>query len=445
MATILICDDEKNIRDGLQKSLEYEGYIVETAENGKQGIQRVYKGGVDLVIADLKMPEMPGEEMLAAMLEFDRHIPVVIITGHGDVEKAVEMMRLGAYDFLTKPLNLDKLTLIVARALENKSIRREKEALERRVDYADDFHGMVGRSRFMQKVYEQIRSVAPTKATVLIEGESGTGKELVADAIHALSDRKDQPLIKVNCAALSEGVLESELFGHEKGAFTGALARKIGRFEAANRGTIFLDEIGEISASLQVKLLRVLEQHVIERVGSNDPVPVDIRIIAATNKRLAEEVKEKRFREDLFYRLNVVRIDLPPLRDRREDIPLLIDNFIKEFAVEHKKEITQTAPKVYKMLSSHQWEGNIRQLRNTIENMVVMSRGTSLSEDNIPDEIAAKVASASAFSVDEMITLDELEKRYINHVLAATQFNKLKAAKTLGIERATLYRKIGEE
>ncbi|MBI4978818.1 MAG: sigma-54-dependent Fis family transcriptional regulator [Spirochaetes bacterium] len=443
MATILIVDDEKNIRDGLCKSLEYDGYAVHTAENGKEGIARVYKGGIDLVIADLKMPEMSGEEMLAEMLEFDRYIPVIIITGHGDVGKAVEMMRLGAYDFLTKPLNIDKLSLIVARALETKRIKREKDVLESRVVYDESFQGMIGKSRSMQKIYDQIKSVAPTKATVLIEGESGTGKELVANAIHALSDRVKAPLIKVNCAALSEGVLESELFGHEKGSFTGAMARKIGRFEAANTGTIFIDEIGELTPALQVKLLRVLEQHVIERVGSNEPIPVDIRIITATNKHLLDEVREKRFREDLFYRLNVVKIELPPLRERREDIPLLINNFIKEFSREHRKEIQEIAPKVYKTLSSMRWDGNIRQLRNTIENMVVMSSGSALTENNIPGELSSEPA-AGGFTVEGMPLLEEVEKQYISHVLAAHKFNKVKAAKVLGIERATLYRKMGE-
>lgn len=444
MAHILIVDDEKNIREGLKKSFEYEGYAVEAAEDGKAGINRIYKGGIDLVVADLKMPELSGEEMLKEALAFDKTIPVIILTGHGNIEKAVEMMRLGAYDFLTKPLNLDKLFLIVARALETRSIRREKESMEKRIGYEASFHGMVGRSAKMQKIYDAIRQVADTSATVLIEGESGTGKELVAEAIHTLSKRNGAPLVKVNCAALSEGVLESELFGHEKGSFTGASERNIGRFEAANTGTIFLDEIAEISPAIQVKLLRVLEENTIERVGSNTPIPVDIRVITATNKHLQDEVKAGRFRDDLFYRLNVVRIPIPPLRERREDIPLLINNFFKEFSQEHEKNIEHIEKKVYKILQSQYWQGNVRQLRNTIENMVVMAKTETISEDDIPDDLLGGIdgGKEASFTVEEEVPLEEIERRYINHVLAQNKFNKLQTAKILGIERATLYRKL---
>lgn len=444
MARILVVDDEKNIREGLSRSLEYEGYESVVASDGKEAIAEVYKGGIDLIIADLKMPNLTGEELLSEVLDFNKSIPVVILTGHGNIEKAVEVMRMGAYDFLTKPLNLDKLSLIVARALESRNIKREKESLEKRIDYNGTFHGMIGRSKKMQKVYDAIRQVADTKATVLIEGESGTGKELVAEAIHKMSPRANGPLIKVNCAALSEGVLESELFGHEKGSFTGASARKIGRFEAANKGTIFLDEIGEISASIQVKLLRVLEERTIERVGSNESVSVDIRVITATNKNLSEEVEAKRFREDLFYRLNVVKIEMPPLRERREDIVSLADSFFKEFSKEHNRNIESIEPKVYKILSAAYWEGNVRQLRNTVENMVVLSHGGQITENDIPDEIVfrGEENKRGDFVVDGEISLSELEKRYINHILGANKFNKQKAAKILGIERTTLYRKL---
>ena len=437
MPKILVIDDEKNIRDGIKKSLEYEGYEVVTAENG---IETVYKGGIDLVITDLKMPEKTGEEFLHDILEFDKHIPVIILTGHGNIETAVDMMRLGAYDFMTKPFNIDKMLLIIARALENKNIKKTNETLEKRVDYHESFYGMIGHSSKMLKVYEAIKQVARTKATVLIEGESGTGKELVANAIHQISDRAKQPYITVNCAALSEGVLESELFGHEKGSFTGAIDKKIGRFEAANKGTIFLDEIGEINQVVQVKLLRVLEERVIERVGSNTPISVDIRVIAATNKKLSEEIKEGRFREDLYYRLNVIKIEMPPLRERREDIPLLIDNFIKEFSQVHNIEITNVDKKVYKLLSSLQWEGNVRELRNTVETMVVMSKDGKIDESNIPNWVLT--SSTDDFIIDKEMTLEELEKKYINHLLSKNNFNKAQVAKILGIERATLYRKL---
>lgn len=440
MPKILVIDDEKNIRDGIKKSLEYEGYEVVTAENGEKGIETVYKGGIDLVITDLKMPEKTGEEFLHDILEFDKHIPVIILTGHGNIETAVDMMRLGAYDFMTKPFNIDKMLLIIARALENKNIKKTNETLEKRVDYHESFYGMIGHSSKMLKVYEAIKQVARTKATVLIEGESGTGKELVANAIHQISDRAKQPYITVNCAALSEGVLESELFGHEKGSFTGAIDKKIGRFEAANKGTIFLDEIGEINQVVQVKLLRVLEERVIERVGSNTTISVDIRVIAATNKKLSEEIKEGRFREDLYYRLNVIKIEMPPLRERREDIPLLIDNFIKEFSQVHNIEITNVDKKVYKLLSSLQWEGNVRELRNTVETMVVMSKDGKIDESNIPNWVLT--SSTDDFIIDKEMTLEELEKKYINHLLSKNNFNKAQVAKILGIERATLYRKL---
>lgn len=440
MPKILVIDDEKNIRDGIKKSLEYEGYEVITSENGEKGIETVYKGGIDLVITDLKMPEKTGEEFLKDILDFDRNIPVIVLTGHGNVETAVEMMRLGAYDFLTKPFNLDKMSLIIARALESKNIKKTKETLEKRLDYDENFYGMIGHSSKMLKVYEAIKQVARTKATVLIEGESGTGKELVANAIHQISERSKRPYITVNCTALSEGVLESELFGHEKGSFTGAVDKKIGRFEAANKGTIFLDEIGEISQAVQVKLLRVLEERVIERVGSNTPIEVDIRVIAATNKRLSEEVKDGKFREDLYYRLNVIRIDMPPLRERRDDIPILIDAFIKEFSNAHLIEINSVDKRIYKTLSSLPWEGNVRELRNTVETMVVMSKDGKIDESDIPDWVFNSIKDK--FIIEENVTLEELEKRYINYLLSHNNFNKAQVSKLLGIERATLYRKL---
>lgn len=442
MPKILVIDDEKNIRDGIKKSLEFEGYEVVTAENGDKGIDTVYKGGIDLVITDLKMPEKTGEEFLKDILDFDKHIPVIVLTGHGNVETAVDMMRLGAYDFMTKPFNLDKMLLIIARALESKNIKKTNETLEKRLDYNGSFYGMIGHSSKMLKVYEAIKQVARTRATVLIEGESGTGKELAASAIHQISDRVKQPYITVNCAALSEGVLESELFGHEKGSFTGAIDKKIGRFEAANKGTIFLDEIGEINQIVQVKLLRVLEERVIERVGSNASIDVDIRVIAATNKKLSEEIKDGKFREDLYYRLNVIRIEMPPLRERREDIPLLIDNFINEFSNVHSIEIKSVDKRVYKILSSLQWEGNVRELRNTIETMVVMSKDGNIDESNIPDWTLK--SNDANFVVNNNVTLEELEKMYINHLLSRNNFNKAHVAKILGIERATLYRKLKE-
>ena len=440
MSKIIIIDDEKNIREGIKKSLEYEGYEVLAFDDGNKAIERVYKGEIDLVITDLKMPEKSGEEVLADILDFDNKLPVIVLTGHGNVERAVEMMRLGAYDFLTKPFNLDKMSLIIARALESRRIKIENEVFEKRFDYSKTFYGMIGRSKKMIKVYDFIKQVSRTNATVLIEGESGTGKELIASAIHQNSNRVNAPFITVNCAALSEGVLESELFGHEKGSFTGAFDKKIGRFESANKGTIFLDEIGEINQSVQVKLLRVLEERVIERVGSSTPIEVDIRVIAATNKKLADEIKIGNFREDLYYRLNVIKIELPPLRDRKEDIPVLIDFFVHEFRVMHSINIESVDKQVYKILSSLPWNGNVRELRNIIETMIVMSKDTVLKVADIPDSIMSK--SSDSFEVEDIISLQELESRYIHYVLAKNNFNKAQTAKALGIERATLYRKI---
>ena len=442
MAKIIVIDDEKNIRDGIKKSLEYEGYEVLSFESGNKALEVVYKGGIDLVISDLKMSEKTGEEILEDIVEFDNKLPVIILTGHGDVEKAVEMMKRGAYDFLTKPFSLNKMSIIISRALESRKIKEVKESLEKRIDYDENFYGMIGRSKKMIKVYEFIKQVAPTKATVLIEGESGTGKELVASALHQSSNRREYPFITVNCAALSEGVLESELFGHEKGAFTGALDKKIGRFEASNKGTIFLDEIGEINQNVQIKLLRVLEERIIERVGSNKPIEVDIRIITATNKRLLEEIKEGRFREDLYYRLNVIKIEMPPLRERKEDIPVLIDFFIKEFSITHSIEIISVDKNIYKILSSLSWEGNIRELKNTIETMIIMSKDGKISLEDIPKYVISN--SKNDFTVNGIIPLSELENRYINYALAKNNFNKAQTAKALGIERATIYRKLEE-
>ena len=445
MPKILVIDDEKNIRDGIKKSLEYEGYEVVTADNGEKGIETVYKGGIDLVITDLKMPEKTGEEFLKEILEFDKHIPVIVLTGHGNVETAVDMMRLGAYDFMTKPFNLDKMLLIIARALESKNIKKTNETLESRVDYHESFYGMIGHSPKILKVYEAIKQVARTKATVLIEGESGTGKELVASAIHQISDRAKQPYITVNCAALSEGVLESELFGHEKGSFTGAIDKKIGRFEAANKGTIFLDEIGEINQTVQVKLLRVLEERVIERVGSNTPIDVDIRVIAATNKKLSEEIKEGKFREDLYYRLNVIKIEMPPLRERREDIPLLIDFMIKEYARKLNKDVEYIDEGVLDTLIKYKWPGNIRELQNIIEYSVNMSHSNRITIDILPSKIKQKSNDYILIEDKNIETLEELEKREI--IKALNKYKNYKkdkdlVAEALGISRATLYRKL---
>ena len=337
--TILIIDDEKNIREGLAEALELDGYKTKTAATGKEGLGLVGLGDIDLVITDLRMDGISGEEVLKRIVTETPGIPVIVLTGHGSIDSAVDAMRNGAYDFLTKPLNLDRLSLIVKRALQGRELAIRHHQLEDELAGKRAFESIIGKSAEMQRIFEMVRRAADTKASVLITGESGVGKELIANALHNLSSRRDKPFIKVHCAALSETLLESELFGHEKGAFTGASARKRGRFELANTGTIFLDEIGEINQNVQIKILRVLQDKKFERVGGEETLEVDVRIIAATNRDLLQEIQEKRFREDLYYRLNVVHIHVPPLRERKEDLPLLIAAFLAEFVKENGKQI----------------------------------------------------------------------------------------------------------
>ena len=362
--TILIIDDEKNIREGLSAALELDGYSVKLAANGAEGLALIEKGDIDLVITDLRMPGISGEEVLAKVRGESPGIPVIVLTGHGSIDTAVDAMRNGAYDFLTKPLSLDRLSLIVKRALAGRELEIRHSSLQQELNAQASFESIIGKSAEMQRIFQMVRKAADSKASVLITGESGTGKELIANALHNLSPRKSNPFIKVHCAALSETLLESELFGHEKGAFTGAAARKRGRFELANTGTIFLDEIGEINQNVQIKILRVLQDKRFERVGGEETLEVDVRVIAATNRNLEEEIAQGRFREDLFYRLNVVHIQVPPLRDRKDDIPLMLNAFLDEFNRENNKSITGFDSRSRSALYKYDWPGNIRQLRN---------------------------------------------------------------------------------
>jgi DNA-binding NtrC family response regulator len=382
--TVLIIDDEENIRNGLAANFELEDYEVKTAANGKDGLDLVAKGDIDLVITDLRMDGISGEEVVKRVTTETPGIPVIVLTGHGSIDAAVEAMKSGAYDFLTKPLNLDQLNLIVKRALENRELSLQHKLLKEEIESSACLEQMIGRSAEMQKVFSMIKKVAPAKASVLITGESGVGKELVANAIHNLSGRKDKAFIKVHCAALSESLLESELFGHEKGAYTGADSMQKGRFELAHGGTIFLDEIGEINQNVQIKILRVLQEKTFERVGGEKSISVDVRIVAATNKNLEEEVKAGRFREDLYYRLNVVHLKVPSLKERKDDLPLLIDSFIKKFAAENEKEIIGIDSKAKAALLKYDWPGNIRQLQNCIESSVVMSNGKQIKLEDLP-------------------------------------------------------------
>ncbi len=443
---VLIVDDEKNIREGLGKSLEMDGYRIYLAENGKKGLEIVNNEEIDLIITDLKMPVLSGEELLKKVTSANPNIPVIILTGHGSIETAVNAMRNGAFDFLTKPVNLDRLSLLVKRALSNRQLILKHRALEEEVDRLSRrqrFSSIIGKSAQMRKVMEIVEQVADTKASVLITGESGVGKELVANAIHNLSSRRDKNLIKVHCAALSESLLESELFGHEKGAFTGAIARKKGRFELADQGTIFLDEIGEINQTVQIKILRVLQEKKFERVGGEETLDVDVRILSATNRDLKSEIEKGTFREDLYYRLNVVNIHVPPLRERKEDISLLAAAFLKEFVQENGKNIEGIDPKVHLALYNYNWPGNIRELRNCIESSVVMCKGKVITMDDMPPSIAAG-KDEGYIHLSPGISLEDAEKEIIRMTLIHEKGNKTRTAEILGIGRKTLHRKIKE-
>jgi len=444
--SVLIVEDEKNIREGLGKAMELDGHAVFLAGNGKEALKIMERQEMDLVITDLRMPELSGEDLLKRLSQAYPTVPVIVLTGHGTIENAVNAMRDGAYDFLTNPVILDRLSLLGKRALSSRELVRQHRALQE--EGAKDaerrrYSAIIGKSPQMRRIMEVVEQVSQTKASVLITGESGVGKELVADAIHNISGRKDKPFIKVHCAALSEGLLESELFGHEKGAFTGAIARKKGRFELAHGGTIFLDEIGEISQSVQIKILRVLQEKAFERVGGEETLEVDVRIISATNRDLKEEISKGNFREDLFYRLNVVNIHVPPLRERKEDIPLLAAAFLKEFAEENGKPIEGLDPKARNALYAYAWPGNIRELRNCIESAVVMCKGTILGIEDLPPSVV-EGSDTNSVRIELGSTLAKAEKEFIRGTLAFCQGNKSRTAEVLDIGRKTLHRKIDE-
>ncbi len=444
--SVLVVDDEKNIREGLGKALELDNYNVLLAPDGSKALEIINTSDVDLVITDLKMPGLSGQELLKQVASAYPTVPVIILTGHGTIETAVEAMRDGAFDFLTKPVNLDRLSLLAKRALANRKLVLEHRALKEEVEKIarrQKFANIIGKSPEMKKVLEIVEQVAPTKASVLVTGESGVGKELVADAIHNLSDRKERPFIKVHCAALAETLLESELFGHEKGAFTGAVATKRGRFELANGGTIFLDEIGEINQQVQIKILRVLQDKKFERVGGEQTIEVDVRVISATNRDLKKEIAEGRFREDLFYRLNVVNITVPPLRERREDIGLLVAAFLREFSEENGKNILGIDPKAKSAIYGYSWPGNIRELRNCIESAVVLAKGSSITLMDLPPSVASET-EGDYIRINLGSTLAEAEKEIIRGTLNFEKGNKSKTAEVLGIGRKTLHRKIQE-
>lgn len=449
METIMIVDDEKNYPPILSAILDEEGFESLTANSGREALDILKHSDVDLVLTDMKMPTMDGIELLEHIKTADPELPVIMMTAHGTVDKAVEAMQKGAYNYVLKPFDNERLVLFVNKAIAMYRVVKENRRLRDAVESQYSFGNIIGKSKAMQDIFESIRKVAPVSATVLIEGESGTGKELVAKSIHFNGPRRDEPFVAVNCSALAESLLESELFGHEKGAFTGAIAMKKGRFELANCGTLFLDEIGELSPNLQIKLLRVLQEKAFERVGGVKSVTVDIRIIAATNKILKDEMQKGRFREDLFYRLNVVHIVLPPLKQRLEDIRLLVDHFIKKYAGENvsEKPLTGINQEVERLFHDYNWPGNVRELENVIERAMVLCQSNQITVEGLPKEFKSSVYNTLHIEgIPADATLDEtlamIEKKMLQRALKLTNNVQSKAAELLGVGKSGLNWKI---
>lgn len=440
-AHILLVEDDLSHCTILQALINGWGYRVSVAHNGRQALEQVRAQPFDLILSDVRMAEMDGIAALKAIKSYNPAIPILIMTAYSNVESAVEAIKAGAYDYLTKPLDFDTLQLTLARALEHTSLKSENQDLKQRLRF--DQQNFIGRSEPMRKLLEMIAMIAPSEATVLISGESGTGKELIARAVHANSLRKERPLVSINCAALSESLLESELFGHEKGAFTGADKRREGRFMEADQGTLFLDEIGEVSPLMQAKLLRVIQEREIQRVGSNQTLSVDVRLIAATNRDLLADVEAGRFRQDLYYRLNVVTVDSPPLRARSEDIPLLAMHFLAKFAERNRKTVKGFTPLAMDMLLKYPWPGNVRELENSVERGVILLSGDFISEKELPLSISQCVDAQPDSQCGQAIQpLEQVEKQAILAALEQTAGNKTEAAKQLGITRKTLLAKL---
>ncbi len=431
---ILVADDERFMAEMLQEIFEEEGMLVETALDGRQALEKFRSSSFDLVLLDLRMPEVSGMEVLKEIRRDDPDIPVVVITAYGSVDNAVEALKIGAYDFVTKPFKIEELKNIITRALELERLKRERDYLLDEIREEFHFEGVIGESPRMKEVMQMAQLVAKTDATVLIYGESGTGKELLARSIHFQSDRKDKPFIVVNCGAITETLLESELFGHEKGSFTGAHARKLGKFELADEGTIFLDEIGEMSPAMQVKLLRVLQDRTFERVGGTAVIAVNVRVIAATNRDLKKMVKDGTFREDLYYRLNVIPIELPPLRDRKEDLPLLCGFLIAKHCRRLHKKIQGISPQAMRLLKKYSWPGNIRELDNVIERAIILSQDEVLGVEDL--------RLMEAPFKEQWKTLRAMEEEYIARVLDYAGGDMEKAAVILDIPVVELKKRI---
>jgi hypothetical protein len=472
LPSVLIVDDEKHSREGLREALE-DDYDVSVAANADEAFNLLDAQPFDAVLTDLRMPGKSGLKVIDKALALPQRPAVIMMTAYGSVDTAVEAMKRGAVDFLTKPVNLERLEVLLQRALKTKTLEIEVKQLHERLDEKFSFEGLVGNSAPLRDLIDKVRLVAPSRATILVEGESGTGKELIAQALHQAGPRSRGPFVAVHCAALSENLLESELFGHERGAFTGASERRVGRFESADGGTLFLDEIGEITASTQVKLLRFLETRSIERVGGSKPIPLDVRLVAATNRHLERMVGEGKFREDLFFRLNVVRLTMPPLRERPDDIPLLLAHYLLFFARENAVAAPQLEAGALRTLCAYRWPGNIRELRNFCENAVVMHRGGRLTEYDLDPRYrgewtgyagqgsggAASPGASSAAAISfgagapvlalpgpagASLSVEENEKRLLREALIKARGNRTQAARLMGISRRTLHRKLAE-
>jgi two-component system response regulator HydG len=444
--TILVVDDDAAHRTMLRTLLGGWGYRIEEADDGDAAIQRVQERAYDLILMDVRMVRVSGPEALKQIKAYNPAIPIIVMTAYSSVETAVETLKNGAYDYLTKPLDFDELRLAMERAMDHTRLQEENRQLRERLGEHFDRRNLIGRSPAMLRILETVSQVAPSEATVLISGESGTGKEMIAGAIHYNSPRRDGPFVKINCAAITETLLESELFGHEKGAFTGAYRRKEGRFRQAHNGSLFLDEISETSLAMQVKLLRVLQEREVTRVGGDEAVAVDVRIIAATNKDLLAAIQEGRFREDLFYRLNVVSLRMPPLRERSEDVPLLAQHFLERFSGRNRKTIRGFTPQAMDRLLRYIWPGNVRELMNAVERAVVLARSDILTEEDFSTIGETQGPSSEAEREPEpasgRVSLEEMERATILKTLEETGGNKSEAARRLGITRKTLHKRL---
>jgi DNA-binding NtrC family response regulator len=446
MPSILVIEDKDSMREMLSKTLEAEGYEVETAIDGERGVEKAKEKKYDLVLSDLKLPQMDGIQVLSALKELDTDVSVILMTAYGTIEKAVEAMKEGAFDFLTKPFDTDHLTVLIKRALENRRLVAENVLLREELGHNLGYAEIIGKCGKMQEVSRLIQKVAPSDSTVLLLGESGTGKELFARAIHSLSNRKNGPYVAINCAAIPRELLENELFGSERGAYTGSVARKMGKFEIAQGGTIFLDEVGDLDIALQAKLLRVLQDKTFDRLGGTKTLSVDIRLIAASNADLKKAIDKKAFREDLFYRLSVFPINIPPLRERREDIPELAAYFVKKYCAEMKKPNKGISTEAMSLLDKYHWPGNVRELENTIERAIILCEGKKI----LPEHLAIRISTPNEIRLREGAGLKEVghyaqaeaERGLIVRVLNQVRGNKRKAAQALKIDYTTLFEKI---